>query len=666
MSISVNIKKVLVTILFATASAVAMAQGVTTTAGKGGIFVYCGKQLPKKFSYLIERKKAGDTAWQVITETIFPKTVDAMQGNILAAPSSLLVNQQINNTNTANVWQKAKTATTLDSLYPYTNMPLYVFAMGCGYFDAITEPGTYSYRVSVIKNGSKESLPDVQVAYPARPYNVTVQPLKMSVLDEAINFTFSISDATVFGGAKLFRAKYADTVYKEVPATVLFTGDTTGKLQLNITDAGVTPKMAYSYYVVPLDILANEGIKSEVVNVFNASKLHDIGLALKLTAKGIDAEKAIKLAWKLNNTNGLISIDVYRGTDYNQPFTRIASVSATDTVYIDENIQPTTTYYYSITANGNYGRSNPSTRVSAILKGGNNNLFPPQNITINRTGNIVSLTFNKAERDTRGYYIYRGLGYNGKLTMLPKMLLSTDSSVTYYDTLPISISSKIYSYAVADVNTSYNISPLSSRFSVIYSGTVPVPTRVKALYNSGSVLLVWEKAAANQTVTGYNIYRTATDEDGNVKETSKLLTDLQKPVANNSFTDSSITDGWHYSYIVQSVGLQTNDVSSNSANASVTIPAAVPLAPANISVMSVQQNVTLKWDAPVDATAKTVRIYRAAVNGAFTLLKELPVDNTSFNDTSVITGTTYFYTLTTANVKNRESKKTDAVGIHVK
>jgi len=665
MRVSLIIKIVTATILMLHITNGGYAQGMASAAGKDGIFVYCGKDLPKKFSYVIERKKDGDATWQPVAETIFPKSVDGLAGNVLAAPLSLLLNQRPSDAVAQNLWRRAAPVTTLDSLYPYATMPLYVMALGCGYFDKISAPGTYSYKVYMVRNGSREEVATTSVSFPANAFSGILQPAKMNVADQEINLVFNMSGAANFGGAKIFRSKFGDTVFAQVPVKVLFTGDERGKLQLNITDQSVTPKMAYSYYAVPVDNLGNDGIKTDVINVYNQSKLQDVGQVLKITARGVNDDKSIRIAWQLINTNDLISIDVYRGTDYDKPFSRIASVPAKDTIYVDRSIAPATTYFYSIVANGNFSRSNPSARVNAVLKGSNNNRFPPQNVAVNRKGNIVKLTFNKTENDTRGYYVYRGEGYAGKLVPLQRMLLSTDSALVYYDTLPVSQTPKIYSYAVADENTSYNVSPQSARLPVIYGGVTPIPTRVKAIKTGNAIFITWEKISSMQLLTGFNIYRTATDEQGVQQADKQLVTPTPVVAAANSYVDSVINDGWHYSYVVQAVGVQPGDVSSFSSNASITIPLALPSSPANVSVIGSQQNVTLRWDMPADPAVKTVRIYRAGVNEEFKLLKELPAGSTEFSDTGITANTTYFYSLSTATAKSRESKKTDAVGIRV-
>ncbi|RZM28448.1 MAG: hypothetical protein EOO88_08930 [Pedobacter sp.] len=67
------------------------------------------------------------------------------------------------------------------------------------------------------------------------------------------------------------------------------------------------------------------------------------------------------------------------------------------------------------------------------------------------------------------------------------MLLTADSSNVYQDTLALSGQPEIWSYAVADVNTSYNISPVSERVNVQTSGTLPVVAGVEALPDNVSV-----------------------------------------------------------------------------------------------------------------------------------------------------------------------------------
>lgn len=638
------------------------AQPIKTAAGKEGIFIYCGNDLPKKFSYSIERKKAGDAGWQKIADIVFPKTADALMGNLLAAPSSVLLNQTPDTFAVKNIYSRAANASSLDSLYPYAYMPLYVSALGCGYFDKVAQPGTYSYQVSVIQGNRHVVVGTADVNYPGVPFNGKVEPLKMSVMDDAINFVFAIDDSSAFGGARVFRAKYGDTVYSEVPANVLFTGGENGRPQLDITDITVTPKRAYSYYIIPVDNLGNEGTKSEIVNVYNLAKPHDIGQVLTFKATAIDTAKSIKLSWALTNKNGLVSIDIYKGTKYNEPLNRVASVPASDSVYVDANISPTKTYYYSIVANGNFGKSNPSARVSAIIKGSNKNLFPPQHITATRKGNIVTLKFSKTESDTRAYYVFRGEGYTGKLVQLNRMLLSKDSALNFYDTLPTNNNTKIYTYAVADENTSYNISPLSERVPVVYGGVPPIPTRLNAKMFNDSVLLVWQKPTGSQWIKGYNVYRTATDENGGVKSRNELIATTQSPEI-NSYTDGELNDGWHYSYTVASV--IDDEVSSMSSNASVTVPLSLPLNPANISVSSAEKTVKLSWDAPADKSVKTIKIYRAEVNGDFKMIAELPLSQNEYIDKSVAENTTYFYAMSATNIKNKESKKTDAVGIKI-
>ena len=112
-------------------------------------------------------------------------------------------------------------------------------------------------------------------------------------------------------------------------------------------------------------------------------------------------------------------------------------------------------------------------------------------------------------RDVRGYYVYRADGYDAELQQLPRMLLSTVDELTYNDTLPQSVNPSIYSYAVASVNTSYNISPISSRVNTSYSGGMLLaPSNLDGNYINGSIFTTWSDAASyNNAISGYQVFR---------------------------------------------------------------------------------------------------------------------------------------------------------------
>jgi hypothetical protein len=134
----------------------------------------------------------------------------------------------------------------------------------------------------------------------------------------------------------------------------------------------------------------------------------------------------------------------------------------------------------------------------------------------------------------------------------------------------------------------------------------------------------------------------------------------------NLFTDTNISEGVRYHYYVQTIGLDTADVSSLSRNASILIPEQTAINPGNVTAIAAQNKIVIKWDLPADSSAKKIRIYRAVANQKAILIKDLPATEKQFEDTAVEVNTMYYYFITTVNGKNKEGKPTSPVSAKVR
>jgi len=377
-------------------------------------------------------------------------------------------------------------------------------------------------------------------------------------------------------------------------------------------------------------------------------------------------KRGVDLKWKLKNSLYDTSIDIYRSAVYNGSYVKIASVSPMEMEYFDNNkIKPATAYYYYILINNGYGNSLPSARVPVILKGNKKNFLPPQNLTLSRKGRIVTLTFQRLGSEIHGYYVYRADGYVAPLAQLPRMLLSKDSIVSYNDTLPLSATPGVYSYAVASVNTSYNISPLTERVSVQYSGgMLPVPSKVNAMLLNKSVFVTWDNVSEqNAAVTAYSIYRSTVDASNKSVGFKRVAVNSYDQ---NSFTDTTVAEGIHYRYSVQCMGIDSSDTGSISMEAGIDVPAFLPLQPGSVSAYASDNKIVIQWDIPGDESVSGYRIYRAIASQEATLLKQLPADASQYEDASVTAGQVFFYYIKSIDKQGRESKPTDEVSAGIK
>lgn len=167
------------------------------------------------------------------------------------------------------------------------------------------------------------------------------------------------------------------------------------------------------------------------------------------------------------------------------------------------------------------------------------------------------------------------------------------------------------------------------------SAIAPVVTAVGSVQSQ--VALAWSVSIG---ATGYNIYR---------GPASGGETILQSGVVGNTFEDSNLADGMTYYYQVAAVNGAGESGKSNEASA-VTRPPGVT----GFSSVAGDSCVDLKWSASLTATS--YRIYRdtlGGVGGAATFV----VTGTSFTDSGLINGTTYYYAIAPINVsgENRNS-----------
>ena len=640
----------------------AYAQSFTSKAYPTGIFIFCGKEIPKNFSYLIE-KQNGNAQWVSVAELKAPTNIADCNARIMFLPSSVAAVTQIQTAVTEFVWNRInKPKSTLDTLFAYGFDPRYQYVAGTAWFDEdVKKAGTYKYRISKLNKTGETSLQsEISVTFPSKKLDVKVVPLRYKLNPSNISISYDVANNKNVVGLKLFRGNYLQKNFKEISSEIMFTSEK-GKMIALATDNNVTNGFTYSYIAIPYDGLGNFGSPSDTVNVYYVSKPADIGMVTDFTVTPNMEKAGNLLKWKYRKSAYVNLVEIFRSISYNGTYKKIASLGANQTEYFDNaDVQPTVTYFYYIVINNGIGNSLPSARVPAILQGNKQNLIPPQDVTLTKKGNVVSLNFRRVGKDVRGYYVYRADGYNAELQQLPRMLLSMDDVLTYNDTLPSSVNSSIYSYAVASVNTSYNISPMSNRVNTSYSGgRLPVPTNLNGKYLNKKVMLVWNDVSSyNNAISSYQIFRKTLLND-KVEKTEEVIANVG--FLNNSYEDVTVLPGRDYIYRVRCLAADTADVSSFSLPCSVFIPKDEIMPVSEISAVSAENKILLRWTLPLVENIQSVQIFRAAENEKETLIKSLSSTTESFDDITAQKGIMYYYFITLKYKNGLESKPTDAV-----
>lgn len=636
--------------------------------GDKGVFILCGNQLPKDFDYRISRKEASQTNWQQIALLRFPDNEVAWRGRVMQQALRVSGARLPDSAVITGLWQKLKISTVTDSLYSWSVQPFILAACGTGWWDrTVTNGKRYEYQVELVqRNKVINSKTTGNISYPASAPDFQVALDSIQANGNSITVSFLLGQHKSIGGFKIYRTYYRrGEPFSQIRSDVFFYRNER-KEYMRFTDRSVVEGAQYSYLIKPYDLYGNEGKASDTINVFN-KRLNTISPVVS-NFHGISREKENmnRLSWQITHASEVVSVDVYKALSFDGYYTRIGSVSPSDTVFTDPNVSPVNTYYYSLVLRTAYGRTFPSARIPVVFGSNQSNDFAPYGLEATRTGNVVKLSWQRTSFDTRGYYLYRAGSFTGPMQPVGPVILSSDSVVHFIDSLDRLPSSPVWVYAVASENTSYAISPLSNRVSV--QGKVkkmPIPVEVQAIRIADNVQVLWtDPSGQTGGVSGYRITRRDLNEDNLPIATSRKQIEINEPEV-NSFMDSTIEEGHHYSYTIQSLGIGMEEVSSPSMPAGVYILPDIPPAPNHVMAMNSKAGVLLQWDLPMGSSWEQIKIYRAQPGQKPSLLKTLSKESTSFTDNTTQKGQDYYYWIATVNKKGTEGKINEPVGIKV-
>jgi rhamnogalacturonan endolyase len=211
---------------------------------------------------------------------------------------------------------------------------------------------------------------------------------------------------------------------------------------------------------------------------------------------------------------------------------------------------------------------------------------------------------------------------------------------------------RTYRLAIAWQNVAYNQPPHTGYF--IGAGMFlpdslrppSVPIGIEAIAWSDSVKIVWSPNA-DPDLLGYNIYRSRQQNGPFAKLNLELLLDT-------SYTDTDVVNDSTYYYAVTAVDWDDNEsVFSDIVEATPTIR---PAAPSGLSARNDLNSVLLIWDSVNLSHVLWVNIYRSETAGrGYRSLGSRPKTLTTYRDSGLSTGQTYYYKITVVDTNRVES-----------
>ena len=177
--------------------------------------------------------------------------------------------------------------------------------------------------------------------------------------------------------------------------------------------------------------------------------------------------------------------------------------------------------------------------------------------------------------------------------------------------------------------------------------TIPAPpTGLTATAGNAQVALAWTASAG---ATSYNVLRSTTSGSGYVS--------VATGVTPTSFTNTGLTNGTTYFFVVRAVNAA--GTSANSAQASATPTAGTaPAPPTGLTATAGNAQVALGWTASAGATSYNV--LRSTTSGSGYASVATGITTTSFTNTGLTNGTTYFFVVQAVNAVGTSANSAQA------
>ncbi len=270
----------------------------------------------------------------------------------------------------------------------------------------------------------------------------------------------------------------------------------------------------------------------------------------------------------------------------------------------------------------------------------------PQGLTELARGNLGNLFFKlgwdaNTEAALTGYNIYRSTnagGVGGYVKINPALVAEAVYPEYTDNTLA---SGTTYYYTVTAVCEPTNESPQSDPLGpVIISDTTPpaAPANLHATSaQNNQVVLAWNNNTEGD-LAGYNVYRT-TDENGNfgLMNTSSLIT-------STSYTDTSVSNGMTYDYIVAAVDVSLNESSPTYLYSVTVVDTIAPAVPTGLAATAGDQQVSLDWADNSEGDLSGYNVYRSTLSASgYGKINPSLRSTSDYTDTGLINGVTYYY-----------------------
>jgi len=347
------------------------------------------------------------------------------------------------------------------------------------------------------------------------------------------------------------------------------------------------------------------------------------------------------LIWDIDESEDLFGFNLYKSTD-DSIYSKIneSLLAKTDTSYIDIAKRSGIFFYY-VTA---VDKDNNEARSPKLMLEIPDIIPPvkPKNLTAKPDTGRIHLSWTpNTDDDLMGYIVYRRIAEKKNTEFAP---LTADPVTTNKFTDKLSkIARNYFQYAVAAIDSAYNVSDLSNIASAQMPDILPPhkPKFKKTWINEEGVIVEWIPNM-EPDLLGYNIFKKEKTDTTAYKQLNKALLNP----GSNQYTDKKNKAGAVYYYRLNAI-----DSAGNSSPLSIPFFAAIikpeqtdssSLKKVTLSYNKRTKTVRLKWKVSKETTYKGCVIYKQEANKSLKPVTGL-MKKQYYNDKDIKENKTYMY-----------------------
>jgi subtilisin family serine protease/fibronectin type 3 domain-containing protein len=417
------------------------------------------------------------------------------------------------------------------------------------------------------------------------------------------------------------------------------------EIWLRYVDTTVVNGQDYEYVIRAVDQVGNESANSPI-----AWAHPDLPPANVADLRAANHDGSVELTWAPNTEPDIMEYWIFRHApgDPDGWFLQRAAVSHPMNSFVDTPLTNEQDYEYLVLAIDQWGVQ--SVDPTYVL--GHPSAAPamPANLVATAYPDGVALDWApNTEADLQDYLVKK-VGPTGTTE------LGTTTLTDFFDEGTTDLTGVSYVVYARDI---YGVSSVPAGVSTFADGIPPAaPTGLTATAGNGSVSLSWA-GNTEPDLAGYNLYRSTSAGVQGTKVNTTLI-------GGTSFTNSGLTNGTTYYYMVTAVDVNGNE-SAPSVQKSATPTAPVPpsdttppTAPTNVQAAAGDRVVNLSWTASTDNVGVTGYEvwYGTGSTQPTTWTLLTTVTGLSYSHTSLTNGTTYWYKV---RAKDAAGNSTDSV-----